>query len=146
MYSVYIRINGCYVHTPVAISRSPRCLKISRYFADGFEVDWLPPRLPNGVKEYSLYLRNTQESQPQIVNTISTFSNITQLKEGNIYELWVAVGSSKESANYSSNATIEFCVIREKDGLGLTVITNETACQQAQIPQTNSSFESGIVK
>ena len=102
--------------TPTAPS-PPRHLTITRVCDDGIELNWIPPREPNGdIRHYTIKYF-TQDETPQEINTTNNINyyNLTGLKRRQTYHIIrvVAVnsaGGGKSSqfiTRYKHNPTVE---------------------------------------
>ena len=68
----------------------PRLLSVTRIFSDGFELNWLPPREPNGRPQYEIEY-GTDDTNFTTVNTGSrdTYYNLTGLQQNTAYYIRV---------------------------------------------------------
>ena len=68
----------------------PRLLSVTRILSDGFELNWLPPREPNGRPQYEIEYR-TDDTNFTTVDTRNrnTYYNLTGLLENTTYYIRV---------------------------------------------------------
>ena len=91
----------------------PRHLTITRVFDDGIELNWIPPREPNGDIRHYIIKYNTQQE----INTTNNINyyNLTGLERGQTYHIIrvVAVNSagggrgSQPITSYEHDPTVE---------------------------------------
>ena len=76
------------MHTVYITAPSPpRHLTITRVFDDGIELNWIPPREPNGdIRHYNIKY-TTQDGTQQEINTTNNtnYYNLTGLERGQTY-------------------------------------------------------------
>ena len=65
----------------------PRHLTITRVFNDGIELNWIPPREPNGDIRHYIIKYTTQNGTQQEINTANNINyyNLTGLERGQTY-------------------------------------------------------------
>ena len=95
----------------------PRKLTITRVFDDGIELNWIPPREPNGDIRHYIVKYTTQDGTQQEINTTNNINyyNLTGLERGQTYNniRVVAVnsagcgGGSQLITSYVHNPTVE---------------------------------------
>ena len=95
----------------------PRDLTITRVFDDGIELNWIPPREPNGVIRHYVIKYTTQNGTQQEINTTNNinFYNLTGLERGQTYNNITVVavnsagggGGSQSITNYVHDSTVE---------------------------------------
>ena len=94
----------------------PRDLTITRVFNDGIELNWIPPREPNGDIRFYIIKYTTQDGTQQEIYTTNNINyyNLTGLKRGQTYNIRaVAVNSagggegSQPITSYVHNPTVE---------------------------------------
>ena len=96
----------------------PRHLTITRVFNDGIELNWIPPREPNGdIRHYIIKYFTRDGRTEQEINTTNNINyyNLTGLERGQTYHIIrvVAVNSagggerSQFIARYGHNPTVE---------------------------------------
>ena len=98
-------------------SSAPRHLTITRVFADGIELNWIPPREPNGDIRHYIIKYFTQNRTPQDINTKNNvnYYNLTGLKRGQTYNIIRVVAAnpagsgrgSQHITSYVHNPTVE---------------------------------------
>ena len=68
----------------------PRLLSVTRILSDGFELNWLPPREPNGRPQYEIEY-GTDNTNFTTVDTGSedTYYNLTGLQQNTTYYIRV---------------------------------------------------------
>ena len=68
----------------------PRLLSVTRILSDGFELNWLPPREPNGTPQYEIEY-GTGDTNFTTVDTGSedTYYNLTGLLQNTTYYIRV---------------------------------------------------------
>ena len=68
----------------------PRLLSVTRILSDGFELNWLPPREPNGRPQYEIEY-GTDDTNFTTVDTGSqdTYYNLTGLLQNTTYNIRV---------------------------------------------------------
>ena len=68
----------------------PRLLSVTRTLSDGFALNWLPPREPNGTPQYEIEY-GTDDTNFTTVNTGSgdTYYNLTGLQHNTTYHIRV---------------------------------------------------------
>ena len=79
--------------TPPGPSK-PRNLTVTKVLTDGIELNWIPPREPNGDVRYFIQYRT--EGNDTLINTTITqltYFNLTGLEEGTTYYIKVVVVS-----------------------------------------------------
>ena len=102
--------------TPTAPSPS-RHLTRTRVFDDGIELNWIPPREPNGdIRHYNITY-TTQDGTQQEINTTNNtnYYNLTGLERGQTYNNITVVavnsagggGGSQPITRYVHNPTVE---------------------------------------
>ena len=111
VYSIY---NIIPLHT---VPTKPRHLTITRVCKDGVELNWIPPREPNGELHYIIqYGSNTTNTTSNL-----TYYNLTGLVNGTTYNITVmAVNSAGSNTsdvmeythNTSSNSGFKIRYIR----------------------------------
>ena len=95
----------------------PRYLTITRVFDDGIELNWIPPREPNGDIRHYIVQYTTQDGTQQEINTRNNvnYYNLIGLERGQTYNNIgvVAVnsagrrGGSQPITSYVHNPTVE---------------------------------------
>ena len=95
----------------------PRHLTITRVFDDGIELNWIPPREPNGDIRHYIIKYTTQDGTQQEINTTNNINyyNLTGLERGQTYNniRVVAVnsagggGGSQPITSYVNNPPVE---------------------------------------
>ena len=95
----------------------PRYLTIARVFDDGIELNWIPPREPNGDIRHYIIKYTTQNGTQQEINTTNNINyyNLTGLERGQTYHIIrvVAVNSagggrgSQYITSHVHNSTVE---------------------------------------
>ena len=95
----------------------PRHLTITRVFDDGIELNWIPPREPNGDIRHYIIKYTTQNGTQQEIYTTNNINyyNLTGLARGQTYNTIrvVAVnsagggGGSQPITSYVHNSTVE---------------------------------------
>ena len=95
----------------------PRDLTITRVLDDGIELNWIPPRKPNGDIRYYIIKYTTQDGTQQEINTTNNINyyNLTGLERGQTYNniTVVAVNSagggrrSQPTTSYIHTPTVE---------------------------------------
>ena len=95
----------------------PRHLTITRVFDDGIELNWIPPREPNGDILHYIIKYTTQDGTQQEINTANyiNYYNLTGLERGQTYNniRVVAVNSagdgvgSQPITSHVHNPTVE---------------------------------------
>ena len=106
------------MHTVYITAPSPpRNLTTTRVFDDGIELNWMPPREPNGDIRHYIIKYTTQNGTKQEINTTNNINyyNLTGLERGQTYNIIrvVAVnsagdgGGSQPIASYVHNSTVE---------------------------------------
>ena len=95
----------------------PRHLTITRVFDDGIELNWIPPKEPNGDIQHYIIKYTTQDGTHQEINTTNNINyyNLTGLERGQTYNniTVVAVNSagggvgSQPITSYVHNSTVE---------------------------------------
>ena len=95
----------------------PRHLTITRVFDDGIELNWIPPREPNGDIQHYIIKYTTQDGTQQEVNTTNNtnYYNLTGLeREQTYYIIRVEAvnsagggGGSQPLTSYVHNPTVE---------------------------------------
>ena len=95
----------------------PRYLTITRVFDDGIELNWIPPREPNGAIRFYIIKYTTQDGTQQEINTTNNINyyTLTGLERGQTYNniRVVAVnsagggGGSQPITRYVHNSTVE---------------------------------------
>ena len=93
----------------------PRHLTITRVFDDGIELNWIPPRKPNGdIRHY--IIKYTTQNGTQKINTANNINyyNLTGLERGQTYNITVVAvnsagggGRSRPIISYVHNSTVE---------------------------------------
>ena len=100
--------------TPSAPS-PPRHLTITGVFDDGIELNWIPPREPNGDIQHYIIKYTTQNGTQQEINTTNNtnYYNLTGLEKGQTYNITVvAVNSARDGKSQPiicsvHNSTVE---------------------------------------
>ena len=74
----------------------PRHLTITRVFDDGIELNWIPPREPNGDIRHYIIKYTTQNGTQQEINTTNNtnYYNLTGLERGQTYNITVVAVNS----------------------------------------------------
>ena len=95
----------------------PRHLTITRVFDDGIELNWIPPREPNGDIQHYIIKYTTQNVTQQEINTTNNINyyNLTGLERGQTYNNITVVtvnsagggGGSQSIISYVHNPTVE---------------------------------------
>ena len=103
--------------TSSTASSPPRHLTITRVFDDGIELNWIPPREPNGDIRHYIIKYTTQDGTQQEINTANNINyyNLTGLERGQTYHIIrvIAVNSagggrgSQPIISYVHNPTVE---------------------------------------
>ena len=77
----------CYILVCSTVPLPPRNLFITRVFADGIELNWLPPTEPNGEVHYVIYYTPEGADMEQSINIRSnlTHYNLTGLEMNRVY-------------------------------------------------------------
>ena len=95
----------------------PRHLTITRVFDDGIELNWIPPREPNGDIRHYIIKYTTQDGTQQEINTANNINyyNLTGLERGQTYNI-IRVGAINSAGgggaiqpiiSYVHNPTVE---------------------------------------
>ena len=101
--------------TPSTAPSPPRHLTITRVFDDGIELNWIPPRKPNGdIRYYIIKYTNGTQQDINTTNNINYY-NLTGLERGQTYNniTVVAVNSagggagSQPITSYEYNSSVE---------------------------------------
>ena len=95
----------------------PRHLTRTRPFDDGIELNWIPPREPNGDIRHYIIKYTTQDGTQQEINTANNINyyNLTGLERGQTYNNITVVavnsagrgGGSQPITSYVHNPTVE---------------------------------------
>ena len=95
----------------------PRHLTRTRVFDDGIEINWIPPREPNGDIRHYIIKYTTQDGTQQEINTANNINyyNLTGLERGQTYNNITVVavnsagggGGSQPITSYVHNSTVE---------------------------------------
>ena len=95
----------------------PRHLTITRVFDDGIELNWIPPREPNGDIQHYIIKYITQDGTQQEINTANNtnYYDLTGLERGQTYKSITVVavnsagggGGSQPITSYVHNSTVE---------------------------------------
>ena len=95
----------------------PRYLTITRVCDDGIELNWIPPREPNGDIRHYIIEYSTQDGTQQEINTANNtnYYNLTGLGRGQTYNNITVVavnlagggGGSQPITSYVHNSTVE---------------------------------------
>ena len=95
----------------------PRHLTRTRVFDDGIELNWMPPREPNGDIRHYIIKYTTQNGTRQEINTTNNtnYYNLTGLERGQIYNNITVVavnsagggGGSQLITSYVHTPTVE---------------------------------------
>ena len=95
----------------------PRHLTITRVFDDGIELNWIPPREPNGDIQHYIIKYTTQDGTQQEINTTNNiiYYNLTGLERGQTYNNITVVavnsagggGGSQPITSYIHTPTVE---------------------------------------
>ena len=102
--------------TPSTAPSPPRHLTITRVFDDGIELNWIPPREPNGDIRRYIIKYTTQNGTQQEINTTNNINcyNLTGLERGQIYNNITVVavnsaggGKSQPITSYVHSPTVE---------------------------------------
>ena len=107
-----------YIYDCIYVAPSPpRHLIITRVFDDGIELNWIPPREPNGDIRHYIIKYTTQDGTQQEINTTNNtnYYNLTGLKRGQTYNNITVVavnsagggGGSQPITSYVHNSTVE---------------------------------------
>ena len=97
------------------VPTAPRGLAIARVFQDGVELNWIPPREPNGELHYIIqYGSNTTNTASNL-----TYYNLTGLVNGTTYNITVM------AVNSAGNSTSD--VMEYKHISPLNTTTNTTS-------------------
>ena len=96
---------------------APRHLTRTRVFDDGIELNWIPPREPNGDIRHYIIKYTTQDGTQQEINTTNNINyyNLTGLERGQTYNNITVVavnsagggGGSQPITSYEHNPTVE---------------------------------------
>ena len=88
LYSIMFR--ELHFIPPCTVPSVPRLLLVNRNLSDGFELNWLPPREPNGRPVYEIEYR-TDGTNFTTVDTGSgdTYYNLTGLQHNTTYYIRV---------------------------------------------------------
>ena len=80
----------CILLCTYAVPSVPRLLSVTRILSDGFELNWLPPREPNGRPQYEIEY-GTDDTNFTTVDTGSedTYYNLTGLLQNTTYYIRV---------------------------------------------------------
>ena len=105
--------------TSSTVPSPPRHLTITRVFDDGIELNWIPPREPNGdIRHYIIkYITQDGTHVQQEINTTNNINyyNLTGLERGQTYNIFRVVaansagggGGSQPITRYVHNSTVE---------------------------------------
>ena len=95
----------------------PRHLTRTRVFDDGIELNWIPPREPNGDIRHYIIKYTTQNGTQQEINTTNNINyyNLTGLERGQTYNNITVVavnsagggGGSQPTSHIHTNSTVE---------------------------------------
>ena len=98
----------------------PRDLTITRVFDDGIELNWIPPREPNGDIRHYIIKYTTQDGTQQEINTTNNttnninYYNLAGLERGQTYNITVVAvnsagggGGSQPITSYVHNPPVE---------------------------------------
>ena len=94
----------------------PRYFTITRVFDDGIELNWIPPREPNGDIQHYIIKYITQNGTQQEINTTNNINyyNLTGLARGQTYNIRAFAvnsagdgGGSQPITSYVHNSTVE---------------------------------------
>ena len=95
----------------------PRYLTVTRVFDDGIELNWIPPREPNGDIRHYIIKYTTRDGTQQEINTTNNINyyNLTGLERGQAYHIITVVavnsagggGGSQPITRYVHNPTVE---------------------------------------
>ena len=82
--------------TTSAAPSPPRHLTITRVCVDGIELNWIPPREPNGDMRHYIVKYTTQNGTQQEINTTNNINyyNLTGLDRGQTYNITVVAVNS----------------------------------------------------
>ena len=85
----------------------PRHLTITRVFDDGIELNWIPPREPNGDIQHYIIQYTAQDGKKQKINTTNniTYYNLTGLEKEQTYNITVVVVNSARRRKRSQPMT-----------------------------------------
>ena len=95
----------------------PRHLTITRVCVDGIELNWIPPREPNGDIRHYIIKYTAQDGTQQEINTTNNINyyNLKGLGRGQTYNKIIVVavnsagggGGSQPITNYVHDSTVE---------------------------------------
>ena len=94
----------------------PRHLTITRVCDDRIELNWIPPRKPNGDIRHYIIKYTTQDGKQQEINTTNNINyyNLTGLERGQTCNITVVAvnsagggGGSQSIKSYVHNSTVE---------------------------------------
>ena len=101
----------------------PRHLTITRVFDDGIELNWIPPREPNGDIQHYIIRYTTQDGTQQEINTTNNINyyNLTGLERGHTYNNITVVavnsagggGGSQPITSYVHTPTVKSTIASE---------------------------------
>ena len=116
----------------------PRYLTITRVFDDGIELNWIPPREPNGDIRHYIIKYSTQDGTQQKMNTTNNtnYYNLTGLERGQTYNNITVVavnsagggGESPPITSYVHNPTVESTSELELEVLNTLMAEIFTGC------------------
>ena len=103
--------------TSTTVPSPPRHLTITRVCDDGIELNWIPPREPNGDVRHYIIKYTTQDGTQQEINTANNINyyNLTGLEKGHAYNNITVVavnsagggGGRQPITSYVHNSTVE---------------------------------------
>ena len=90
----------------------PRHITITRVCVDGIELNWIPPREPNGDIRHYIIKYTTQDGTQQEINTTNNINyyNLTGLERGQTYNITVVAVNSAGGGGGSQPIT---CYVRD---------------------------------
>ena len=119
----------CIVTTLHTVPTKPRHLTITRVFQDGVELNWIPPREPNGELHYTIqYGSNTIDTTSNL-----TYYNLTGLVNGTTYYITVMAVNSAES---STSDVMEYTHLTD-NSLTTTLTPSQTTAKD-HIPSSSA--------
>ena len=101
--------------TTLTVPSPPRYLTITRVFDDGIELNWIPPREPNGdIRHYIIKYTNGTQHEINTTNNTNCY-NLTGLERGQTYNNIIVVavnsagggGGSQPTTSYVHAPTVE---------------------------------------
>ena len=79
------------LYSTITVPSVPRLLSVTRILSDGLELNWLPPRQPNGRPQYEIQYRTDNSNFTTLANGRQgvTHYNLTGLQQNVIYYIRV---------------------------------------------------------